>query len=339
MCARNVLGGEDNPHLPLVDLSLADVKTIFPPQFVAQLDKVFACGNYGDPIAAPDLLEVLQYFREANPKIRLGLNTNASARRPEWWAKLGALLSGKGDYCKFGIDGLADTNHLYRKGTNFDKIIENAKAFISAGGVAHWDYIVFKHNEHQIEEAEALSKELGFQKFQVKKTGRFFSNTKMQGKDEQPVRDRDGNITHVLEKPTNPRWQNNALVKEGELVARYGSLDAYLDATPIVCKTAAERSIYVSAEGLVFPCCWTANQMYVWYLNERGSPIWKMIDAAGGKDAISALNHPITDIIDGPFFNDIEESWNKSSCKAGKLKVCAKTCGTEFDPFKAQFNP
>ena len=48
----------------------------------------------------------------------------------------------------FGIDGLQDTNHLYRISTNFDKIIKNAKAFIDAGGFAKWHMLVFEHNEH-----------------------------------------------------------------------------------------------------------------------------------------------------------------------------------------------
>lgn len=332
------MGGKDNPQLPLTDLSLNDIKTIFSSGFLSHLDKIFMCGNYGDPVAAPDTLEAFSYFRETNPNTRLGLNTNASARPTSWWSDLGSLISKDGDYCKFSIDGLADTNHIYRRNTNFDKIIANASAFIQAGGKAHWDFIVFKHNEHQVEEARDLARKLGFINFQVKKTGRFFSNASMSGKDTQVVHDREGNVVYEIEKPTDPAFQNTALARENELKDRYGSLEAYLDHTPILCKTAAEKSIYVSAEGLVFPCCWTANQLYVWYLGERSSPMWKLVDEAGGKDAIDARLHPIESIIDGRFFRFIEESWNKPSCKDGKLKVCAKTCGSEFDPFKAQFS-
>lgn len=338
MCARNVLGGVDNPHLPLTELALADVQTIMPPDFIRQLDKVFLCGNYGDPVAAKDTPNIMAYLRNENPNIRLGMNSNASARDVHWWNRLGAILIKEGDYCKFSIDGLEDTNHLYRRGTNWQKIMANVDAFISAGGRAEWDFIVFRHNEHQIEEARALAEQMGFVRFNVKKTGRFFSNTQMKGKDAQEVFNRDGSLSHLLEKPTNPQWQNTALQHEQELVQRYGSMDAYLDQTPIRCKTGAERSIYISAEGLVFPCCWTANQMYVWYLPDRAAPIWTMLDSIGGKDAINGTLRPIRDIIEGPFFQQIEDSWGKASCAAGKLKVCAKTCGTEFDPFNAQFN-
>ena len=66
MCARNINGGEDNPQLPDVELSVDDVRTMFPVDFVKQLDRMYMCGNYGDPIAAKDTLEIFQYFRKKN---------------------------------------------------------------------------------------------------------------------------------------------------------------------------------------------------------------------------------------------------------------------------------
>jgi ubiquinone/menaquinone biosynthesis C-methylase UbiE len=47
------------------------------------------------------------------------------------------------------------------------------KAFIAAGGRARWDFLIFEHNQHQVEEAEALATKWGFEKFVAKKTGRF----------------------------------------------------------------------------------------------------------------------------------------------------------------------
>ena len=44
--------------------------------------------------------------------------------------------------------------------------------FRAAGGHAQWDFIVFRHNQHQVERAQQLSREWGFSKFQVKKTAR-----------------------------------------------------------------------------------------------------------------------------------------------------------------------
>jgi len=35
--------------------------------------------------------------------------------------------------------------------------------------------------------------------------------------------------------------------------------------------------------------------------------------------------------------DNIKRSWTLQSIKEGKLGVCAMKCGTEFDPFGAQF--
>ena len=159
MCARNINGGEDNPQLPNTELSIDDIKSIFEPSFIAQLDRMYMCGNYGDPIAAKHTLEAFEYFRSNSNTINLSMHTNGSAKRPEWWAELARVIGRKG-HVVFSIDGLEDTNHLYRQNTIWSKIMENAEAFIRAGGRARWDYIVFAHNEHQVEEAELLANKI-----------------------------------------------------------------------------------------------------------------------------------------------------------------------------------
>ena len=88
----------------------------------------------------------------------------------------------------------------------------------------------------------------------------------------------------------------------------------------------------------MFPCCWTANQMYPWYFEPKSSQIWKIVESLdGGMQSISAIYRPIHNIVEGEFFKKIENSWSLPSTKAGKLKPCAKTCGKEFDPFREQF--
>jgi hypothetical protein len=115
------------------------------------------------------------------------------------------------------------------------------------------------------------------------------------------------------------------------------AMEKYWDTSEIKCKVAEEKSIYISAEGIVQPCCWTAGQMYVWYWEPESSQIWELINEVG-KDNINAKNKPLQQIVDGLFFQDlIPNSWNKSSCATGKLAVCAKTCGGKHDAFTEQF--
>ena len=364
MCARNINGGEENPQLPNVELTLEDAKKIFEPAFIKQLDRVYMCGNFGDPIAAKDTLEIFRYLRENNPKINLSMMTNGSAKTPAWWKELAAVLGTRG-YVTFSVDGLEDTNHLYRQNTVFKKIMQNAEAFIQAGGRARWDYIVFAHNEHQVEEAEALAKSMGFEKFQYKKSARFFSNVSGVTKEMHQATNRKG-LGALLQMPTNPKYRNAALEElskiasdtkevkflpskvsdiEGQLGRQTFNLnpdkkkpmEKVWDNAVVKCKVAEEKSLYISAEGIVQPCCWTANQMYVWYWQPESSQIWNLIREVG-KDNLNAKLNPLGDIVDGLYFQDlVPNSWNKPSCAEGKLAVCAKTCGSKYDAFAEQF--
>lgn len=335
MCLRNVCGGQTNPQLPLTELTLADAKTIFEPSFIRQLRRMYMCGNYGDPIAAQDTLDIFDYFRSENPTIHLALFTNGSAQSEDWWRRLAKTVN----LVHLSVDGLEDTNGIYRRGTHFAVIERNIKAYRAAGGEFVWDYIVFRHNEHQLEEAKERAQAWGAKKINFKKTGRFFSNTKMQRKDQQPVLNRAGELEYYLEPPLNPLYQNQALRQEEALVEKYGSLENYLDLTPIDCKVIHEKSFYVSAEGHAFPCCWTANQLYPWYFPEKNSYMWNLVKALPeGLEGLNAKRHPLQSIIEGDFFQKIlTESWGRKGIKDGKPKVCAKTCGKEFDPFRAQF--
>ena len=365
MCARNINGGEDNPQLPDVELTVDDTRVIFSKEFIAQLDRMYMCGNFGDPIVAKDTLEIFQYFRENNSKMTLSLHTNGSAKSEEWWKELAKTLGPRG-YVVFGIDGLEDTNHLYRQNTIFTKIMSNAKAFIDAGGHARWDFIVFAHNEHQVEAAEQLSKDMGFEKFQYKKSARFFSNASGVTKEMHQAANRKG-MTTLLQPPVNPAYRNSALQELSKIAksentttinflpskatdllflgkqkftddpTKKSAMEKVWDTAEIHCKVAEEKSIYVSAEGIVQPCCWTANQMYVWYWRPKSSQIWDLINVVG-KDNLNAKLTSLQGIVDGLFFQTLlPESWKKSSCASGKLSVCSKTCGTKYDAFSEQF--
>ena len=175
MCDRNMNGGDDNPHMTDAELSLEDCKKIFSVPFIKQLKTMYMCGNLGDPIVAKDTLEVFEYFREHNPNMWLSMNTNAGAQKEEWWERLAEIFGRMGTVI-FSIDGLADTNHLYRQNVNWGIVERSMRAFINAGGRARWDFLIFEHNQHQVEQAEAFANEIGFEKFTKKKSGRFISS-------------------------------------------------------------------------------------------------------------------------------------------------------------------
>jgi len=214
-------------HLNRSELTLDVCQELFKPAFIKNLDKMFMCGNFGDPAAGAHTIEIYKYFREHNPNIVLGMNSNGSIRATSWWQELGGVFSNPYDYVVFSIDGLEDTNSIYRRNTVWSKIIENAQAFISAGGTAHWDMLIYEHNQHQIAQAESLAADLGFSWFRTKVSKRFKSY----------------NISFL-----NP--------------PKGYTLPNVVNSKQISCHALNEKSIYVSANGKILPCCWFGAEIF-----------------------------------------------------------------------------
>ena len=303
MCPRRISGGPLNPFIKLDEITLDVFKKWFELDFIKQLDSLFMCGNLGDPIISKDTLEIYQYLREANPNIRLAMHTNGSARDPEWWQRL-AQLKVK---VTFGIDGLADTHHLYRISTDFNKIIENARAFITAGGVAKWHMLVFAHNEHQIEEARTMSKQMGFVDFSIKHTSRF-------KQDYLQVIDDAGRPTHRI-KPTQTSLDMIPLAEAAQKEVK----------PHIVCKAQKFKQLYVSACGNVSPCCWLDME---WIPPMQESRIDYMEKIS---EFPNLHRKTLKEVFDGGFFSKIEAQWGTVG-----LKECTKQCGS-FDKLGVQF--
>jgi MoaA/NifB/PqqE/SkfB family radical SAM enzyme len=175
MCARNYHGGATRPFIQNRDISIDQFKKWFSPEFLKQLTNFYSCGNYGDPAFAKDCLEIYSYVRDHNPSTRLALHTNGGMRNTEWWSNLAnAIGNVSNSEVIFAVDGFKGKHELYRKNTNFDKVIENLKAFINAGGSARVDSLVFKHNEDDVTQLEKFLLELGVNRVNFISTKRFY---------------------------------------------------------------------------------------------------------------------------------------------------------------------
>lgn len=321
-CSRNYYGGSTWPTLPIVDLSLSWLKEKFSKDFLSSLNMVRLVGTYGDPCMHKDLIPIVHWLHE-NTQAQLIISTNGSLRSRSWWRELGLTLRPQ-DCVMFCIDGLADTNHLYRKDTNFEKIIKNLKEFNQAGGRSIWSFIVFEHNQHQVDQAREFSKEIGCSGFGVKTTSRFIDK-QHNFVDKSPVRDRQHKIIHWIKPPSDPKYVNLSLESYQENVGQYGSYLEYLKNTPIDCDSQLKSKFYVSAEGLVFPCGWLSDRLYG-YEAENHPDRQKMlgiIDQCGGLESISLNYNKLEDIIYGKFFQAINQSWNNNK----RLERCAVICG------------
>ena len=333
MCDRNKNGGEVNQHLKDESMTLEGFKKAFSPEFLSQLKTFYFCGNHGDPIFAPDMLEQAEYVRECSPDIHMFVTTNGGARKPEWWERLAPVV----DFVNFSVDGLQDTNHFYRQGVKWENVEENMSAFCDAGGYAKWTFLVFNYNEHQIEQARMYSKLLGVTEFIVKKSGRYINTANLQKKDQHQAVFRGQDSTR-LSPPKNPKYRNKAIDEDyDKIVEKFGSMDNFIDVADIKPKCVAKKEIYVSAEGLVFPCCWLAGQVYKWRRPIEDSQEYKVIMSTGGFEKINVHYTPLEKIMEGDFFATIKNSWDIHGVGQGRMKTCGTKCNVGFDPFLAQW--
>ena len=164
-CPRNTNGYGLSPWLIEQDLSIERYIEIL--NLLPNLEVVQLCGNLGDPIIATNILDAIAYA--INRKLKVQIHTNGSLRSVTWWESLGALLKDHPHDVWFGLDGFSSVHEIYRQGTDYNKIIANATAFINAGGFATWQFIPFEHNEHQVKDCIRISQQLGFKKFKLVK--------------------------------------------------------------------------------------------------------------------------------------------------------------------------
>jgi len=313
-CARMWDNGKSiNPAMPITDLTLEDYKIILEP-FKPYTISVFHCGNFGDVIASPTFDETFDYTLTKAGSVKIA--TNGSARKPEWWKELAE--KGK-DRIKvfFAIDGLEDTNHIYRVGSTWNKVIENAKSFIAAGGHAEWNFIEFEHNYHQIDEARKLASDMGFNKFNIKYTARFADQQtkKLTTKKGNEVKDTSDN--------QNQKDMNN-------IIQTYDTFDEYVQQTPITCKFQKTRHIYIDMTMKLWPCCWMGAPEFLNHKNPQTDSFenfWKLY----GKDFNDMRKHGWK-VLDHEFFQKyLDRSWNNQDDTYKRIYTCGRTCGDKFE--------
>lgn len=308
LCPRNIAGYPYNAGYPITELTLSDIKNIFPPRFIKQLYNIIINGNLGDFMLARDALEIVEYFREHSKHLIITINTNGSARNNEFWTRL--AKSDPAVY--FALDGLEDTHSLYRIDTSFRTIIKNASTYISAGGNAIWKMIKFDHNKHQIDECRSLAKSLGFKSFELMDHGR----------DSGSVFNKKGEYQYTLGTATLIETpvqviENN---KSGNQLKLHYNIKK---ADKIDCYSKKKKSIYISADGDVFPCCYLGFYPRTYDTSQhRGND---QIKAIIDNKVINAKEKPLQECLE--WFNEIESSWIKESFDQGLIWQCNQSCG------------
>jgi len=347
------------PGLELTSWTIDDFKRYLPKEIFISVNRINFCGNHGDPLSCKDFIKIVEYLDEIGYVGRLEVHTNGGLKNESYWKQVGEVFS-KHDNWKviFSIDGLEDTNHLYRRNVKWDNVIRNIKAYNSiAGAVSTWEYLIFEHNEHQIEKAKELSIEMGFRYFIPKKTLNLDNSEhwvtipaiNKEGKTDYHLyppknsENRNGFITTdkvmKLNHEFNPEsLKNEKQPREGDLIYNGRSTWEECD-KPInpKCKTKNEdkeySSLYIDANGIVTPCCWLNIQTPVNkeldYKENTGNiamyQLYNKYKKIGGLDKLNLNENSFDDIL--LLMEELfESSWNKSA-ECGKTIWCTEYCG------------
>jgi len=192
------------------------------------------CGNLGDPVASEYINDIVTISKKYAKKLQI--HTNGSLRNTTWWQNIAASLADIDHEVWFGIDGLAGVHEIYRQGTDFEKIIKNAQAFIDHGGQAVWQFIPYRHNEHQITACIKISQQMKFKKFHLAKLYRRQTVARHY---------RTGKEFDLLPTESMKSLINIDRVKQPVEVKN--------------CMHLSMPSIYVSADGSISRCCYLVN--------------------------------------------------------------------------------
>jgi hypothetical protein len=367
MCTRfHVNSPLIRPDLEIDQITLEKFKKYFPPEVIKKLEIVLFCGVHGDPGMAKDLYEICEYIAETNPETAVRMNTNGGMRKPEFWAKMGALFANqRQDHWRWqitwSIDGLEDTNHLYRRNVEWKNLMANAQAFIDAGGYADWDYLIFKHNEHQIDEAKALSKKMGFAQFYPKKSLGVDNGKQLT---RMSAMTREGKFDYWIDAPRKPENRNLENPVSMIPVAKFWNFDpehykelkekkethnnypariltAYdvlekedntnLDNAVINCKAttmSGGKEIFVDNYGRVMPCCYIGTHLNGCHSDSQSLQLHYEMDKYGW-EPFDLNTYTLKEVLEQHHLDRVfTDSWTKPSCKEGKMAYCSNICGT-----------
>ena len=294
------------------------LKIISAPEF-ATVNKLEFCGTIDDPLTHPDFLTMLEMALEVK-QYYIVIHTNASLRNETYFKKLATVLKKHQEHLvHFSIDGMEDTNYIYRQGSDWKKIMANARAFISEQGRAMWQYLIFPWNEHQADEARALSRQMGFVMFQQR-------------------HDRSLVTKIGLDNIKKKKLLDNK-IKPGA-----GSLENYLREIeprvhePILCNTLEQKMYFVGHDGRIWPCCFIHNGFLVTDTTKVNFITDRLLNTYNDPDWNNANLKSIADIINHKFYReDLVDSWN-SQCHGTDSKdrvsrcteICSKSTITEL---------
>ena len=301
-----------NPLLEQTNVSIDDYMRWVPPHTLRDnVRRVMFCGNYGDPIANPDIVEIIKYtVRNLRDDAYIVINTNGGLGSVKQWKEIGISLRDKPRHTVFfSVDGLEDTNHIYRREVLWKRIDENIRAYTQTGAYGEWDYLVFQHNKHQKAKAELQCKEWGLHKIRWKDPMGFYWNGKHHTRG---VYDKQGNLEYKLSTRSNAIDEVNITTNISDPIHS----TTMQPQRKFTCKSLQSwgTELMIHVDGTVYPCCYMGDLVNRYVVDPSRQEIKDLLD----RERLSLNTNSIDDVC-GYFSNTL---WKKFT-----PQICLKECG------------
>lgn len=120
--------------------------------------------NWGEPLLSKDVFRMINYAHSKKVKTRMSSNITLLSEE-----KAKEMVESGLDVLIASIDGASeDTYKIYRVGGDFKKVMKNLETLVKVKDELRaknpqiiWQFVVMKHNEHEIEKAKEFAKKLG----------------------------------------------------------------------------------------------------------------------------------------------------------------------------------
>lgn len=273
-------------------------------------------GNWGDPMMHPKLIEMLDVYSRHHPESAVYIHTNGSMRPVKFWAELARVCRQFANHkVIFAVDGMADTHALYRRKTEWNKIIDNSRAFVSANGRASYTMTLFEHNKHQVAEVHALAEEVGCTSFNMRHShGDHMKIVTVDGSyeikacyDIEEYRihfESDLTISDLRDK--HVYLDNNDLILENRPDTK--------------CPWYNDRKIQIDPWAKVWPCC----HLSLYGIHIDIHDIDAMVDSTfiKARKENDLKKYSLSDVLSNSWFNEVE-----NAVEDARWKQCRDICG------------
>ncbi len=126
--------------------------------------------NWGESLLHPRIFDMIHYARRKN--LATNMSTNFNRVQPE---DIDQIVASGLEYLILSIDGVSpETYRRYRRGGDLEQVLENVRRLVATKAskksqtpYIEWQFIVFRHNQHEIEAARRMASDLGVDRFRL----------------------------------------------------------------------------------------------------------------------------------------------------------------------------